>query len=182
MRQYIVAMCCVCCMFSMPSAHAEDPAAVMQLISEGLRAVSLVDVIAKAGGAGADMTKISTVPRLKVTADCGDCKLSHATKMLITSSYIALAKSNDVTIDSDRCMEFRLTSMFSRNSFLRGTLGLLSGADYIAGHFSDDKTTIREYSVSHEMGIDEITQKLGEDLLKHIITKNIEANIDAVNN
>lgn len=44
----------------------------------------------------------------------------------------------------------------------------------IKGHFENETTIISEYSLSHEMGFDEITQSLGEDCLKAIVAKNIE--------
>ena len=44
----------------------------------------------------------------------------------------------------------------------------------IKGHFENETTIISEYSLSHEMGFDEITQSLGEDLLKATVTDNIK--------
>lgn len=157
--------------FSM-NANAADPIGSITAIDNVLRATSLVDVVAKAISNGANANDVKIVPRLKVIADCGDCRLSNATKMLITSSYDDFAKNNDVTINQDEVTVFKVTSIFGRNSFLRGALGLLSGADIIKGNFEGDTQVISEYSVSHEMGIDEITQKLGESILKAQVIKN----------
>jgi hypothetical protein len=156
------------------SANAADLLSAVTAIDNVLRATSIVDMLSKAIASGANASKIKTVPRLKVIPDCGYCKLSNATRMLMTSAYNELAKANDVTIDQDTQAVFKITTITSRNSFLRGTLGILSGADYIRGQFENDTKTIGEYSISHEMGIDEITQSLGEDCLKVIISKNIE--------
>lgn len=90
------------------------------------------------------------------------------------ASYTELAKANGITISPDNVIVFKITSIFARNSFLRGTLGALSGADMIRGHFENETNTISEYSLSHEMGIDEITQQLGEDLLKATVAVNIK--------
>lgn len=154
------------------SAKAADPISAITALDNILHTTSIVDIISKAVSKGADPSIIKTVPRLKVVADCGDCKLSNATKMLIKSSYIELAKTNDVIINNDKEVVFKVTSIFGRNSFLRGTFGVLSGADIIRGKFEGDTKVIGEYSVSHEMGIDEITQSLGEDCLKTTITNN----------
>jgi hypothetical protein len=90
------------------------------------------------------------------------------------ASYNELAKANDIAINQDQQIVFKVTSIFGRNSFLRGTFGVLSGADTIRGHFENETNTISEYSLSHEMGLDEITQSLGEDLLKATVAKNIK--------
>jgi hypothetical protein len=158
------------------NAQAADPLSALGALDNALRATSIVDIVSKAVASGADVSKITTVPRLKVVSDCGECKLSNATRMLMTSAYVDLAKQNNVTINQDEQVIFKITSIAGRNSFLRGTLGVLSGADYIRGHFENEEKIIGEYSVSHEMGLDEITQSLGEDVLKEIIKKNVNTN------
>lgn len=157
------------------NGYAADPISAIASLDNLLRATSVIDIISKAINKGADPSVIKTVPRLKVVADCGDCKLSNATKMLIRSSYAELAKTNDVSIDQDKEVTFKVTSINARNNFMRGTFGVLSGADYIRGKFEGDEKVIGEHSVSHEMGLDEITQNLGEDLLKEMIMKNASA-------
>ena len=154
--------------------YATDPLSALAAIDNALHATSMVDIFAKAAAGGADVSKVKAVPRLTVVADCGDCKLSNATRMLMTSAYNELAKANDIAINQNEQIVFKVTSLFGRNSFLRGTLGALSGADMIKGHFENETNTISEYSLSHEMGFDEITQSLGEDLLKATVADNIK--------
>jgi hypothetical protein len=156
------------------TAQAADPLGALQALDSALKATSLVDMVSKAISSGVPADKINTVPRLKVVADCGDCKISNATKMLLVSSYIEMAEKNQISINQNEVIVFNITSMWTRPSFIRGTLGALSGADLISGHFENDDKTVGEYSISHEMGIDEITQKLGETLLKSLIAKNIQ--------
>lgn len=156
------------------NANAADPLGAITAIDNALHATSILDIVAKAIANGADINQVKTVPRLKVVSDCGDCKLSNATRMLMISAYNELAKVSDVSIDQDKQIIFKLTYLTSRNSFMRGTFGVLSGADIIRGQLENDTHTIGEYSISHEMGIDEITQSLGEDVLKAIVTKNTE--------
>ena len=155
------------------SAKADAISAISAL-DNALHATSLASILAKVSGNGTELSKVKTVPRLMVLNDCDDCALSHATKLLMISSYDALAKANDITINQDAVIIFKITSIFARNSFLRGIFGALSGADMIKGHFENETTIISEYSLSHEMGFDEITQSLGEDCLKAIVAKNIE--------
>jgi hypothetical protein len=155
-------------------SRAADPLGALQALDSVLKATSLVDMVAKAISSGVPADRINTVPRLKVVADCGDCKISNASKMLMVSSYSDMAEKNQISINQNEVIVFNITSMWSRPSFIRGALGALSGADVIRGHFENDDKTIGEYSISHEMGIDEITQKLGENLLKFIVAKNIQ--------
>lgn len=155
------------------NGYAADPISAITSLDNLLRATSVIDIISKAINKGADPSVIKTVPRLIVVADCGDCKLSNATKMLIKSSYNELAKTYDVVINQDAEVTFKVTSLYGRNSFMRGTFGILSGADIIRGQFEGDEKVIGEHSVSHEMGLDEITQNLGEDLLKEQLNKNV---------
>ena len=155
------------------SAKADAISAISAL-DNALHATSLASILAKVSGNGTELSKVKTVPRLMVLNDCDDCALSHATKLLMISSYDALAKANDITINPDAIIVFKVTNLFARNSFLRGTFGALSGADMIKGHFENETTIIGEYSISHEMGFDEITQSLGEDLLKATVADNIK--------
>ena len=154
------------------NAQAADPLSALTAIERAVHATSIVDIITKAAAHGAEINSLKNVPRLKVVSDCGDCRLSNATRMLMISAYDDLAKANDVTVNQDQPVIFKITSITSRNSVLRGTFGVLSGADVIRGHFEGDTNTIGEYSISHEMGIDEITQSLGDDLLKIMVSKN----------
>jgi hypothetical protein len=156
------------------TAQAADPLGALQALDSVLRTTSLVDMVAKAISSGVPADKINNVPRLKVVANCGDCKISNATKMLMVSSYSDMAEKNQISINQNEVVVFNITSMWTRPSFIRGALGALSGADVIRGHFENDDKTVGEYSISHEMGIDEITQKLGENLLKFIVAKNIQ--------
>lgn len=155
------------------SAKADAISAISAL-DNALHVTSLASILAKVSGNGAELSKVKTVPRLIIVADCGDCKLSNATKMLMKSAYSDLAKANGISINQDEQLIFKVTSLFSRNNFLRGTLGALSGADAIKGHLEGDTKIISKYSLSHEMGFDEITQSLGEDILKVTITDNIK--------
>ena len=156
------------------NANAADPLSAIAALDNALHATSLATMLAKVSGNDTGLKNVKTVPRLKVESDCGDCQLSNATRMLMISAYTELAKANDITINQNEQLIFKVTSLFSRNSFLRGTLGALSGADLIKGHFENETTIISEYSISHEMGIDEITQQLGEDLLKATVAVNIK--------
>ena len=155
------------------SAQA-DPISAIAVLNNALHATSLATMLTTVKGNGTNLNKVKTVPRLKVESDCGDCQLSNSTKMLMMASYTELAKANDITINPDAVIVFKVTNLFARNCFLRGTFGALSGADMIKGHFENETTIISEYSLSHEMGIDEITQSLGEDCLKTTITNNIK--------
>lgn len=155
-------------------AFAADPLGALQALDSALKATSLVDIIAKAISNGVPTEKLQSIPRLKVIADCGDCKISNATKMLMVSSYNDMAEKNNLTINQDELVTFKITYMWARPSFIRGALGLLSGADVIRGSFEGDTKVVGEYSISHEMGIDEITQKLGENLVKEVMNKTIE--------
>lgn len=156
------------------TASAADPISAIAALNNALHATSLATMLAKINGNNTDLTKVKTVPRLKVDSNCGDCQLRNATKLLMIASYNELAKANNIAINQDQQMVFKVTSIFGRNSFLRGTLGALSGADMISGHFENETNTISEYSLSHEMGLDEITQSVGEDLLKATVAKNIK--------
>lgn len=156
------------------AAKAADPLGALQALDSALKATSLVDMVAKAISSGVPADKIHNVPRLKVMADCDSCRISNATKMLLISSYSDMAEKNHIRINQDEVIVFNITSKWARPIFVRGTFGALSGADVIRGNFKNDAKTIGEYSISHEMGIDEITQKLGETLLKSVVAKNIQ--------
>jgi hypothetical protein len=156
------------------SAKAADPLSAIAVLNNALHATSLATMLTTVKGNGTNLNKVKTVPRLMVLNDCDDCELSHATKLLMMASYTDLAKANAITINLDAVIVFKVTNLFARNSFLRGTFGALSGADVIRGHFENEATDISEYSITHEMGFDEITQNLGEDLLKAIVADNIK--------
>jgi hypothetical protein len=156
------------------SAKAADPLSAIAALNNALHATSLAAMLTTVKGNGTNLNKVKTVPRLKVESGCGDCQLTNATKLLLMASYNELAKANDITINPDAVIVFKVTNLFARNSFLRGTFGTLSGADVIRGHFENEATDISEYSLSHEMGFDEITQSLGEDLLKATVANNIK--------
>ena len=171
------ALMVVCTTLLIASMHTQaDPLSALQATSNLLHVTSLADMIAKAATTGSDTRTLKTVPRLVVMVDCGDCKLSNATKMVITSAYNELAKTSGMVIDAKQPIIFNVTSLFARNSFLRGTFGILSGADHISGQLEGAANqTIGEFSVAHEMGFDEIAELLGEDILKAVITNHIHA-------
>jgi hypothetical protein len=151
-----------------------DAISAIQTLDNAVRATSLIDIITKAKATGLDESQINTIPQIVVEADCGDCQISNATKYLLLSSYTETARANQINIGS-HMVKFKITKYISRNSFVRGLLGVLSGADYVSGHFENDNEFISVFSVSHEMGVHEITQQLAEDLVKHQVNSNIQS-------
>jgi hypothetical protein len=165
----------VSALFLLNSLNASaDAIGALQAVDNAVRATSLIDIIAKAKAGGLDESQINTIPQIVVEADCGDCQISNATKYLLLSSYIESATANQISIGSKQ-VKFKITKYIARNSFVRGVLGVLSGPDYVAGQFENDTQVISTFSISHEMGIHEITQQLGEDLVKHQIRQNIQS-------
>jgi hypothetical protein len=150
-----------------------DAIGAIQAVDNALRATSLIDIIAKAKSTGLDEAQINTIPQIVIEADCSDCQISNATKYLLLSSYIETAKANQINIGSHQ-VKFKIPKYIARNSFVRSVLGVLSGPDYVAGQFENDPQVLSRFSISHEMGIHEITQQLGEDLVKHQIRQNIQ--------
>lgn len=157
------------------------PLDAVQSLSSALHATSLAEILAKIGVGSDGVAKVKCVPTLKVVVDCADCKFGHASRMLMVSSYNDLAVKNGLQLDQAQSVKFVVTNFNSRPSFLRGTLGALSGADDVKGHWEGETETLNDFSISHEMGSDEITQRLGEALLKVVVIKQIknseEANI-----
>lgn len=115
-------------------ALAAGPEEAIQAVAQLANAVSVADLIIKAGHNEDGTPKIHKVPTLKVVRDCAHCKFGNALRMLVVAAYKQEAEKNGLEVDPDASVVLRVTSTFERPTFLRGTFGVLAGADFIAGN------------------------------------------------
>lgn len=166
--------------FAVSVSAQANPLDAVQAVHNGLQATSLANLLTKIGVGTDGLPKVHSVPKLKVVVDCGEkCEFGNASRMLMASSYKDLAGKHNLMIDKERELRFIVTNYHSRPTFLRGTLGMLSGADLVKGHFEGETESLSDFSISHEMGSDEILQRLGEHLLKEVVLREAKtANAD----
>lgn len=148
-------------------ARAADAEAVIQVVSQAVSAVSVADLIGKAGNNANGTPRIQSVPALRVLKACEDCKFGNALRLLVIAAYQQEAEKYGLAVDNSETTELSVTGAFARPSFLRGTFGVLAGADYITCTLGDK--TLREFSISHEMGIDGVASMLGERALQYVV-------------
>lgn len=154
------------------SAQA-DPLDAIASMNNMIQAASVVDILSmlKKDVNGHQLALI--IPKLKISADCTNCKFGNASRMLMLASYNEMAQKHKIDIDKSHELHFVVTSVIARPSILRGTFGVLSGADFVRGHFEGESKYVGKFSISHEMGIDEVTQKLGEALFIEALRKQL---------
>lgn len=150
-----------------------DPLDAIASVNNMIQAASVVDMLSMLKKDVNGHQAALTIPKLKVSADCSNCKFGNASRMLMIVSYIEMAQKHQVNVDKSRELHFVVTSVITRPSILRGTLGVLSGADVVRGHFEGESEHVGKFSISHEMGIDEVTQKLGEALFIEALRKQL---------
>ena len=54
-----------------------DAISAISALDNALHATSLATILAKVSGNSTALSKVKTVPRLKVKSDCGDCQLTN---------------------------------------------------------------------------------------------------------
>lgn len=157
-------------LFGIHPAYGADPTALIQNINSSIHAVSVVDLLSKAGVDAEGHSKLSSVPRLVIVNHCEQCTLSHALRLSMIRSYRDLANKHQLKIQADKTITLVIDDINARNNFLRGLLGVMSGADYIKAHLENTAdNNIMEYSISHEEGVELVAQRVGERCLQFVV-------------
>lgn len=122
------------------------------------------------GSADVSQNLTKEVPSLKIVMDCGGCQVRPNAADLIVSGYTSAASKSGAKIANNREASVTIKEYIARDDTSRMLAGALAGKDEIKAvvAFDDKRFEVEDYYRNAWLGINSLSEKIGEMIFEKI--------------
>jgi len=112
----------------------------------------------------------TTVPKLKITWDCGECEHNDAVPPLIEQAYAAEAQKHALTVSETDVAEVTITDIRQRPPGVRVMFGFMAGKDRLGLHiqYAGHAYDVSDTSANAVMGLNHLSASVGKQAYEQL--------------